>query len=685
MSAEPDGSTTADVVSCPPHAAVAAFEAAPVALAVFDANNRLVAWNPRWAALTGDAGVAPRAGQSFMDWLRDGLARACFTDAIGREDAWLAERIAQHGHDTDYDLTLAGNRRARIEERRTRDGGLLIRATDVEIAAPRTRTLDRMFEANPIPLAVIEAQSQRFLAANRAFLALYGYDRAELLAMTTDALVDNEGSDDLDGFGLNAADEEVVHHRTADGTPIEVCVHSCSIEYDGRAAVLVAMIDVTERRRNEAHIVHLAHHDTLTDLANRTLFHQRLDSALTSGRAPGRGVALHCIDLDGFKAVNDTLGHPIGDSLLRIVAERLRRCVRRTDTVARMGGDEFALLQDPVDSAADASALASRIVDELSSTYVIKDQQVRVSASVGIAVATDRALDPYDLLTQADIALYNAKNDGRRTFRFYEPAMDAAIKARRDLEDDLRRAAARDEFVIHYQPWTDIATNRIEGFEALVRWNHPERGLIRPADFIPLAEETGLIASIGEWVLHHACAEAALWPNDVSLAVNLSSVQFRNSKLVDTTREALERSGFPGHRLEVEITETVVLEDNKLIHETLSELRSMGVRIAVDDFGTGYSSLKYLRCFPFSKVKVDRSFVKELPHDLDCITIVRGIVEVANGLGMITTAEGVETAEQLYMLRSNGCGQAQGFLFGRPMPAAEVAELLAGDRIVAVA
>lgn len=434
--------------------------------------------------------------------------------------------------------------------------------------------------------------------------------------------------------------------------------------------------DITEWKKAQAQITHMALHDALTDLPNRRLFREQLENAL--GRMTrSEKVAVLCVDLDRFKDVNDSLGHPIGDNLLKEVAQRLRKCVRSGDTVARLGGDEFAIVQvssEPL--ASEASSLAGRIVEVVGAPYDIQGHQIIIGTSIGISVAPDDASDADQLLTNADLALYRAKGEGRGTYRFFEAGMDARAQARRELELDLRAALLRNEFEVHYQPITDIKAGRIVCFEALVRWIHPLRGLIPPADFISLAEDTGLIVDIGNLVLRTACVDAARWPQDICLAVNLSPAQFKNRNLVISVIAALSASGLKANRLELEITESVLLLDGEATLATLHKLRDFGVRISMDDFGTGYSSLSYLRSFPFDKIKIDRSFVHDLTTRADAMAIVRAVTGIGKSLGISTTAEGVETDEQLALLRSEGCDEAQGFLFSKPRPAAEIDEML---------
>ncbi len=438
------------------------------------------------------------------------------------------------------------------------------------------------------------------------------------------------------------------------------------------------VIDVTEQREAEARIVHIAHHDALTGLPNRLHFAKGLETFLARAREEGDGrcgFAMLCLDLDRFKEVNDTLGHQVGDALLCQVSRRLHGSLRKTDLLVRLGGDEFAILASCADGDQDITILAERLVRVLAEPFEIDDQKVAVGASIGIAVAPKDGLDGDTLHRSADLALYRAKAEGRGCFLFYRPEMNAQLQLRRQLELDLRRALAEDEFELYYQPIVDIRTLRVSGFEALLRWRNPEHGLIMPTRFIPLAEEIGLIVPIGEWVLVKACREAASWPGG-KIAVNLSPAQFASRSLVDAVSEALRLSGLDAARLELEITETVMLRDTKETLATLHRLKALGVRIAMDDFGTGYSSLNYLQRFPFDKVKIDRCFTQQLGVSRQSEPIVRAVVGLCVGLEMLTTAEGVETPDQLTRLAEAGCQEAQGFLFSKPRPAGEIAEIV---------
>ena len=426
--------------------------------------------------------------------------------------------------------------------------------------------------------------------------------------------------------------------------------------------------------REQAH--HLALHDALTGLPNRAFLSKHLEHALAHAQRHETRLAMLCLDLDRFKQVNDTLGHPVGDALLRAVASRLRDCLRSCDMVARLGGDEFAIILAPLDRVEEAGTLAQRVIELLSKPYDLDGHQVVVGTSIGIALAPADTIDAGHLFKMADMALYRAKADGRGVFRMFEQEMDAKLQARRLLELDLRQAVEMQEFELHYQPLVDLSSGQVSALEALVRWRHPEQGLVPPDDFIPLAEETGLIGPIGAWVLRQACADAAEWPTKVRVAVNVSAAQFKGSSLITAVFDALAAAALPPGRLELEITETALLADADATLAVLRALRARGVRIVMDDFGTGYSSLGYLRSFPFDKIKIDRCFIKDIETNVDCKAIVRAVTGLGSNLGIATTAEGVETAAQLDQLRAEGCDQIQGYLFSRPVPARDVAALL---------
>jgi diguanylate cyclase (GGDEF)-like protein len=441
--------------------------------------------------------------------------------------------------------------------------------------------------------------------------------------------------------------------------------------------------DITERRAAEARLAHMARHDALTGLPNRLALTEYMPQALARARRGG-GLALLCMDLDRFKVVNDTLGHAAGDRLLCAVTQRLKECTREMDFVVRLGGDEFAIVQNGLDQPNEATALARRVVQEMARPFDVDGQVVVVGASVGIALAQHGLATLEALLKCGDLALYRAKEDGRGRFRFFEAEMDARMRDRRMIELDLRDAVALRQFEVFYQPLVNTSAGAISGFEALLRWRHPQRGLVSPAVFIPVAEDIGLISTIGAWVLQQACADAAKWPDHLKVAVNLSPDQFRGRGLVDEVANALASSGLPASRLELEITESILIQDDEAVLATLHALRTLGARIAMDDFGTGYSSLGYLQRFPFDKIKIDKSFVYGMADQTDCLAIVRAVIGLGRALGIAVNAEGVETIEQHDALRREGCDELQGYLFSRPRPVAEIPAMLSDGATLAL-
>jgi diguanylate cyclase (GGDEF)-like protein len=455
------------------------------------------------------------------------------------------------------------------------------------------------------------------------------------------------------------------------------------VDFDMLVARTQASLRQVERMKSQKgeQLAHMAHHDALTGLVNRVLLYERLNEALGTVRAAG-GFAVLFLDLDRFKTINDSLGHGIGDDLLKQVGARLSECVRVGDTVARLGGDEFAVIQASECQPEDADALARRIRKELQAEFEIAGHQMTVDTSIGIALAPVDGTDPDRLLKHADLALYEAKRKGRGQHKFFEPEMAERMELRRMVEADLRGAVERDQFELYYQPLYNLKDKRIVGFEALLRWHHPERGMLAPADFIPIAEDTGLINPIGDWVLKTACAEAMTWPSDYNLAVNISAVQVRSCTLVLKVAAVLANSGLPARRLELEVTESLFLEGSEDALATLEQLRDLGVAVVIDDFGTGYSSLSYMKDYPFDKVKIDRAFVCDVTHDRQSASIVRAVAELAQALEMGSTAEGIETQQHLDVVLAEGCTHAQGFLLGRPQPAATIAREYFQDHAV---
>ncbi|WP_211314150.1 putative bifunctional diguanylate cyclase/phosphodiesterase [Humitalea rosea] len=546
---------------------------------------------------------------------------------------------------------------------------LPLRALDKTLSALSTQSARFQAALNNMTqgLCMFDGQN-RLIVHNRRFDEMFGAPDPEAARSGSVAIgMLRErglgGSARLDGL-------EGGTHELIDGRVIQVS-HQAMAE----AGWVATYEDVTERRRSHERLLHMTRHDALTGLPNRTLFREQMERRLSHGGAPSR-MAVLCIDLDGFKGVNDSLGHAAGDELLRVVARRLRDATREADIVARLGGDEFAVITE-LEQPAELEALAARLVGALQAPFQIQGQVVAIGASIGVMPRSETQATADELLRNADIALYRAKAEGRGTWRFFEPGMDAEILKRRQFEAELRRALIEEQFELHYQPLLAAEPQALVGFEALVRWRHPRRGLVQPGEFIPLAEEIGLIKSIGAWVLRKACADAAKWPSHIKIAVNLSPLQFMDGDPVRDVELALAASGLPAERLELEITESVLLQDNETTLSSLHRLHAMGVRISMDDFGTGYSSLSYLRRFPFDKIKIDRSFVHALAQDTGSIAIVRAVIGLGKALGMDVLAEGVETAEQLRILKLEGCDELQGYLFSRPQPVQDVAEMIA--------
>jgi diguanylate cyclase (GGDEF)-like protein/PAS domain S-box-containing protein len=561
--------------------------------------------------------------------------------------------------------------------------------------AERKRALAEKFlhaVIDNVPISVsVKDVDRRYVLINRAAEEFSGIPReqfigktaAEIFPKRSADLIERQDRQLLEGKPQIAGE---IHELAIpnDSSRLVMTKRVAILGDDGNPQYLVGVIeDLTERARTQAQIAHMAHYDLVTDLPNRVLLGERLDAALAHVRR-GRRLAVHCLDLDNFKTINDTLGHASGDELLKVIGQRLQGCLRDIDTVARLGGDEFAIVQTSLADIADAGELAQRLRETICMPYELNGQQVVVDASIGIAVAPEDGTDAGELLKKADLALYGAKSEGRGTYRFFEPDMDRRMKARLFMHHDLRKAFADGEFALHYQPIVKVSTNEICCLEALLRWHHPVRGVISPAEFIPIAEEMGLIVPLGEWVVRKACADAASWPSDCCVAVNVSAAQFKNLDILRVVTSALADSQLPPSRLELEITEAVLLQNNTRTLAILHELHELGVRIALDDFGTGYSSLSYLRSFPFDKIKIDRSFIGDLTAGDDSHAIVRTIIELARSLDMSTTAEGIETLNQMEIAKELGCTEMQGYLFDHARPAEEISWLLAQrDRWVA--
>jgi diguanylate cyclase (GGDEF)-like protein/PAS domain S-box-containing protein len=576
-----------------------------------------------------------------------------------------------------HEQQLADGRVILIEEQKTSDGGVIGLRVDITELKQREASFRLLFDSNPVPMIVCALDGEHILAVNDAAVEHYGYSRDEFRKLTIRSL--QAFDRDTPWTGELSSDEQAARtwkHVKADGTLIDLAIYSRNLVYNEQPSVLLALMDITERKRAESRLAFLAQHDGLTGLPNRNLLRQQMDEVLLHSRRTAEKVAVLVLGLDNFKSVNDTLGHGIGDKLLRGVAKRLRSTLREEDVLARLNSDEFAIIQTGLARPEDAVLLSRRLLEAIADPYLLDGHSVVIGATIGIAMAPSDGEDSEKLLKNADMALSRAKSETRGTFSFFEAGMDARAQSRRKIELDLRDAIQNDVLKPYYQPLVDLSCGRITGFEALVRWPHPERGMVPPGEFIPIAEETGLINSLGVMMLRRACMDAALWPDDVRVAVNLSPAQFRTSNLLSIVMDTLKQSGLPPKRLELEITETLLLEKSAEVLASLHALRALGVRVSMDDFGTGYSSLSYLRSFPFDKIKIDQSFVRDLDANRDAQAIIRSIASLGMGLGVTITAEGVETEAELSCLRAEGCHEGQGFLFSRARPNAEVVQLL---------
>ncbi len=616
-----------------------AIDLLPQGIVILDPEGRYVLWNKQYAEIYSKTADLFQEGARLEDTLRVGVARGDYPEAAGHEEEWIAARLKKlYEPGKRHEQTLSDGRVILIEERRTDDGGVVGLRVDITELKQREASFRLLFDGNPVPMIVCALDDERILGVNDAAIAHYGYSRAEFERLKIRSL---QAFDSEPPWTTDWSSEEQAartwKHVKADGALIDLAIYSRELTYNDRPAVLLALMDITERKRAEARLAFMAQHDGLTGLPNRNLLRQTMDEMLLHSRRSPEKVAVLMLGLDNFKAVNDTLGHAVGDKLLRGVAKRLRSTLREEDALARLNSDEFAIVQSGLTRPEDAAGLAKRLLEAIADPYLLDGHSVVIGASIGIAMAPGDGDESEKLLKSAGMALSRAKLDARGTFAFFEAALDAKAQSRRKIEVELRDAIQNDVLRPYYQPLIDLQSGRITGFEALVRWPHAERGMVSPAEFIPVAEETGLINPLGGLMLRRACLDAASWPDDVRVAVNLSPLQFRSGNLLSMVTDALKHSGLPPRRLELEITETLLLEKSAQVLATLHALRALGVRISMDDFGTGYSSLSYLRSFPFDKIKIDQSFVRDLGANREAQAIIRSIVSLGKGLGVIIT------------------------------------------------
>jgi diguanylate cyclase (GGDEF)-like protein/PAS domain S-box-containing protein len=657
-------------------------------LVLYDASARIVTCNRRYLDMYNLSTEVVKPGCGFFDLIRHRKETGSFDGDVEEFCSNILRNIAA-GKVNSSIMQIADGRSFQIVNKPLAQGGWVATIEDIterrNLEQERDRTsafLRQIIDHIPTQITVKDVRDHRYVLANRVAETQFGMSRDDIVGKTAVDLFPKDAAE------IIARDDEKALH-SPDGLFLDIgpwqsqglgerFITSRRIgipDQSGETRYIINVVDdVTDRRLADAKIAHLAHYDALTDLPNRVLFRERIERELQL-TSRGRQFALLYIDVDEFKGINDSLGHHVGDELLKAVAARIRSCIRETDHIARLGGDEFEVIQTDVTNTHDVVEFVMRIQEAIRQPYECLGHHLTTDASIGIAMAPQDGTDLDQLIKNADLAMYGAKSDGRRTYRFFEPAMDARAKARLTLERDLRQALADGGFEIHYQPLVDLKRDAVTGCEALLRWRHPQRGMISPADFIPVAEDTGLIVELGEWVLRTACAEAVTWPEHIRVSVNVSPVQLKCPTLALKIAGALAASGLAANRLELEITEAVLIRDDETALAILHQLRAIGIRIALDDFGTGYSSLSYLKRFPFDKIKIDRCFISDITEIDGSSVIVQAVVNIAAAGNMTTTAEGVETREQMEMLRALGCTEMQGYLFSAAKPGAEVRHL----------
>ncbi len=661
-------------------------------LCMFDAQNRLLVWNERYREMYD---IDPRniwRGCTIRDLLDARIAAGTFPLDPGRYDADLRESLKQ-GKAFTLNIELQDGRTIAVVNQPMKSGGWVATHEDMternraERELERTRSfLDTIIENVPSPIVVKDIPDLRYLLINRAAERYLGVDRAALLGKiaadvmpeATAEAIEIEDRKLLASGKIGFVDEHAVV-TPGNGTRVVTTTRLPVRGPDGKPQYLISVInDLTERKHHERRIEHMAHHDTLTDLPNRAAFNDCIASTIGLASVSGESFGLLCMDLDRFKSVNDVFGHDVGDALLREVARRLETACQGA-FLARLGGDEFSVITPTGAQPAASEALAERLANALDSDIEINGNTLRVGLTIGVGIFPQDGVDATALVANTDAALFRAKSEMRGSIRFFEKSMDKQLREKRALQQDLRSAIAREELELHYQPQAHI-NGEITGFEALVRWHHPRHGLVPPSTFIPLAEESGLIITLGEWILRTACREAASWPRPLHIAINLSPVQFRHGDLPRLVHQILLETGLAPSRLELEITEGVLIGDFTRAVAVLRRLKGFGVRIAMDDFGTGYSSLSYLQSFPFDKMKIDQTFIANLGHSQQAATIIRAVIALGRGLDLPVVAEGVETEEQLEFLAAENCNEIQGYLVGRPKPIQDYAEVIGRTR-----
>jgi diguanylate cyclase (GGDEF)-like protein/PAS domain S-box-containing protein len=650
-----------------------AIEALPEGIVFLDRDGRYILWNQKYSEIYAKSADLLAPGVRLADTLRIGVARGDYPEAAGCEEEWLSHRLSLlENPGVRHEQRLSNGRCIMIEERKTASGETIGLRVDITELKEREESFRLLFEGNPVPLLVYDPRRECIRAANDAALDHFGYTREEMDSLPASRLfAEDEWAEARTVLDSNCSEKDRFwRQRDKGGSRLESVLFTRQSILAGEKATIISVFDVTERRRVEARMAHMARHDELTGLANRAHCRERLHDHLGDGgtRDP---VTIALVDLDHFKGVNDAYGHLVGDALLAEAARRMMAQIPKKALLCRIGGDEFAILFRRA-SADQVELVAKSIIAALSNPFFIGEHALHIGATVGSACSVRDSSNPETLLRYADLALYAAKETKRGTYRRFDLAMDTAAQQKSKLETDFREAVHKGVLEVHYQPMINLSGGELEGYEALLRWNRPDWGSVSPEVFIPLAEDLGLIDQLGQFVLRTACREATNWESDVLLSVNVSPLQFRSGNLLNVVLQALSSSGLAPERLELEITEAVLMDRNPQTLSTIRSLRSLGVGLSMDDFGTGYSSLHYLLRYPFTKIKIDKSFILNLGEETNSRAIIKAVIGLGNSLGMKVTAEGIEHAAIRDYLRDEGCTQGQGYLFGEARPAGEL-------------
>lgn len=647
-----------------------AIDALPEGIVFLDEEDRYVLWNRQYADIYSKSADLLEPGIKLEDTLRVGVERGDYPEAVGREEEWLAHRLSllrQPG--TRHEQRLSNGRCIMIEERKTDGGGTIGIRVDITELKQKEETFRMLFERNPVAILVCDMTNGRIRSANEAACTFFGYGAEEMAGLPILALFPDatrQQAEDMLTSDSTPGRNECWQMLRHDGSSVDAVISTRLSQMEDYAVTIVSVFDVTERRRIEQRMAHMARHDELTGLANRAHCRAHLRDVLSRASANDT-VTIALVDLDHFKAVNDTYGHHFGDVLLSGAAMRMRELIPPEALLCRIGGDEFAIVFRR-SSLTQTEIVARSIITALSEPFHVNGTLIHIGATIGFASSPLDSSDPETLLRYADLALYAAKGERRGICKRFEATLDHAAQEKNKLEKDFRQAILKGELAVHYQPMVNLETGALECYEALARWRHPERGYVAPDVFIPLAEEMGLIDQVGRFILNTACRDAMNWPEDVKLSVNVSPLQFRNGNLLSTVINSLSASGLPAERLELEITEAVLMEKGPRPAAIIRNLRAFGIGISLDDFGTGYSSLSYLLTYPFTKIKIDKSFVLSLQNETNSRAVIRAVIGLGRSLGLTVAAEGIEREMERDYLRSEGCGQGQGFLFGQAQP-----------------